>query len=177
MRKSFVLTLLGLVLAASVASATTVAYVPMKKAVQMSDLVLIGYVVGLEAGYDREGQVVTRIDLLVESPLKGGAERGQVFSFQAWGGHLDGLNVETVGEAHYRLGQKVLVQLENLDGEYHTLGLAFGKWDVVRDSAGAPWITRSLEDLNLVGVTEAPVEQLPLAHMLRTVREAARLAN
>jgi len=177
MRKSFVLALLGVVLAASVASATTVAYVPMKKAVQMSELVLIGYVVGMEPGYDREGQIVTRIDLLVESPLKGGAERGQVFSFHAWGGHLDGFNVETVGEAHYKLGQKVLVQLENIDGEYHTLGLAFGKWDVVRDSAGAPWITRDLEDLNMVGVTEAPVEQLPLNQMLRTVREAARLAN
>jgi hypothetical protein len=177
MRKSFVLALLGLVLAASVASATTIAYVPMKRAVQMSELVLVGYVVGLEPGYDREGQVVTRVDLLVESPLKGGAERGQVFSFHAWGGHLDGMNVETVGEAHYKLGQKVLVQLENIDGEYHTLGLAFGKWDVVRDAAGASWITRDLEDLNMVGVTEAPVEQIPLTQMLRTVREAARLAN
>jgi len=176
MRKSFVLALMGLVLAAAVASATTVAYVPMKRAVQMSELVLIGYVMGTEAVYDREGQIVTRIDLLVETPLKGGAGRGEIFSFYAWGGHLDGYNVETVGEAHYKTGQKVLVQLENIEGDYHTLGLAFGKWDVVRDPAGKPWITRNLEDLNMVGVTEAPVEQLPLDHMLRVVREAARLA-
>jgi hypothetical protein len=177
MRKPFVLSLTGLVLWAAVASATTIAYIPMKKAIQMSDMVLIGYVVGMKPGYDREGQVVTRIDLLVESSLKGRAEHGQVFSFNAWGGRLDGMNIEKPGEARYKLGQKVLVQLENIDGEYHTLGLAFGKWDVVRDSAGASWIIRNLGGLNLVGLTEVPVERLPLDHMRRTVREAARPAD
>jgi len=177
MRKSCVLALLCLVLLAGTVSATTIAYVPMKRSVQMSELVLIGYVVGVEPTYNRDGEIVTRVDLLVETPLKGGADHGQIFSFHAWGGHLDGVNVETVGEAHYRLGEKVLVQLENIEGEYHTLGLAFGKWNVVRDPAGAPWIKRDLSDLDMVGLTEAPVEQIPLDRMLRTVREAGRLAN
>lgn len=175
MRKPFVLALLCLVLLAGAVSATTIAYVPMKRAVQMSDLVLIGYVVGLEPTRNHEGEIVTRVDLLVETPLKGGAGEGQVVSFHAWGGHLDGVNVETVGEARYRLGEKVLVQLESIEGEYHTLGLAFGKWDVVRDpSSGAPWIKRDLSDLDMVGLTEAPVEQMPLDRILRTVRAAER---
>lgn len=172
MRKSLVLALLGLLLGAAIASATTIAYVPLRRSVQMSDLVLVGYVVGVGAEYNRAGEIVTKVDVLVEEPLKGSAEAGQVFSFHAWGGHLDGVNVETVGEARYRLGEKVLVQLESIDGEYHTLGLAFGKWDVVRDKAGANWITRSLDDLNIVGVNEAPVEQLPLERMRRAVRAA-----
>jgi len=177
MRKSLVLALLCLVLAAAVASATTVVYVPMRRSVQMSELVLVGYVVGVQAEYNREGEIVTKVDVLVEEPLKGGAEQGQVFSFHAWGGHLDGVNVETVGEASYRMGEKVLVQLENIDGEYHTLGLSFGKWNVLRDKAGSQWITRSLSDLNLVGVDEALVEQVPLDRMRRVVREAVRLSN
>jgi hypothetical protein len=177
MRKPCVLALLCLVLLAGAVSATTIAYVPLQRSVQMSDLVLIGYVTGLEPTYDREGQIVTRVDLLVETPLKGGAGQGQVVSFHAWGGHLGGVNVETVGEARYRLGEKVLVQLESIEGEYHTLGLSFGKWDVVRDPSGAPWIKRDLSDLDMVGLTEAPVEQIPLDRMLRTVRAAERLSN
>jgi len=173
MRKPFVLALLCLVLAAAVASATTIVYVPLKRSVQMSDLVLVGYVVGVQPEYGREGEIVTRVDLLVEERFKGAAEPGQIFSFHAFGGSLDGVNVETVGEARYRLGEKVLVQLEDIDGEYHTLGLAFGKWNVVRDKAGSPWITRELADLEMVGVAEAPVEQVPLERMRQAVRAAA----
>ena len=38
-------------------------------------------------------------------------------------------------------------------------------------------IARDLSDLDMVGITEAPVEQIPLDRMLRAVREAGRLAN
>lgn len=176
MRKSVVFALLGLVLGAAVASATTIAYVPLRRSVQMSDLVLVGYVVGTEAEYNREGEIVTRVDVLVEERLKGFVQSGEIFSFHAWGGRLDGVNVETVGEAHYRLGEKVLVQLESIEGEYHTLGLSFGKWNVVRGNDGASWIARSLKDLEMVGVTEAPVQQVPLDRMRRVVRTAEGLA-
>lgn len=173
MKKPVVLALSCLLLAAAVASATTIVYVPLKRSVQMSDLVLVGYVVGVQPEYGREGEIVTRVNLLVEERLKGAAEPGQIFSFHAFGGSLDGVNVETVGEARYRLGEKVLVQLEDVDGEYHTLGLAFGKWNVARDKAGSPWITRELADLEMVGVEEAPVEQVPLDRMRQAVRAAA----
>jgi hypothetical protein len=124
----------------------------------------------MEAAYNADGEIVTRIDLLVEESLKGNARSGDIVTFDAWGGSLDGVNVETVGEARYRLGQKVLVQLESINGEYHTLGLSFGKWDVGKDTKGQQWISRSLSDLNVVGITEAPVEKMPL----RQMREAAR---
>ncbi|HEV8582972.1 MAG TPA: hypothetical protein VGX68_28225 [Thermoanaerobaculia bacterium] len=142
MRKPLVLALLCLALATAVASATTIVYVPMRRSVQMSDLMLVGYVLGAQAEYNREGEIVTRVDVLVEEPLKGAAGSGQIVSFHAWGGSLDGVDVETVGEAQYRLGEKVLVQLEDIDGELHTLGLAFGKWNVVRDQAGVDQLIR-----------------------------------
>ena len=77
-----------------------------------------------------------------------------------------------MGEARYELGDKVLVQLENIQGEYHTLGLSFGKWNVIRENNGSSSVIRSLFDLNLVGVTESPVTILPLNRMREIVREA-----
>jgi hypothetical protein len=173
MKKSVVFALLGLMLGAVVASATTIVYQPLRRSVQMSDLVLVGY----GAEYNRDGEIVTKVDILVEERLKGFVQSGEIFSFHAWGGRLDGVNVETVGEARYRLGEKVLVQLESIEGEYHTLGLAFGKWNVVRDKDGASVLTRSLADLEMVGVTEAPVQQVPLERMRRVVREAEPFSN
>lgn len=177
MRRSAVLCLLSLLVLSTALSATTVLYVPVKRSVQMSDLVLVGHVLNMEAVYNAEGEIVTRIDLLVEEPLKGFARPGEIFSFHAWGGSLDGTVVETEGEARYRLGEKVLVQLENIDGEFHTLGLSFGKWNVVRDEMGVQWITRSLNDLHMVDVKESPVTRLSLDRMREISRgERGRLS-
>jgi hypothetical protein len=166
MKRALVLSLLVGLLAAIPLSATTVLYVPVHRAMQLSDAVLVGYVLNLEPAYNAEGEIVTRVHLLVEESLKGDVRPGEIFSFDAWGGSLDGVTVETVGEAQYRLGEKVLVQLEDLGGgELHTLGLSFGKWNVSRGRDGSPWVQRSLSDLNMVGVSEAPVQEMPLARM------------
>ena len=165
MKRALVLALALAALCAVSASATTVLYVPMNKSVDLSDVILLGHVLRMEPAYNAEGEIVTRIDILVQESLKGGVQSGEVFSFHAWGGSLDGVNVETVGEAKYRLGERVLVQLESIDGEYHTLGLAFGKWSVAQERDGRPVMIRSLSDLHMVGVEETPVEKLPLQRM------------
>ena len=170
MRRAVVLSALAVAFCATALSATTVAYVPIARSIDLSEAVLVGHVLDMEAAYNAEGEIVTRIHLLVEESLRGDVRAGEIFTFSAWGGSLDGVHVETVGEARYRLGQKVLVQLESIDGEYHTLGLSFGKWDVTRDAKGMQWITRTLADLNVVGATEVPVERMPL----RAMRDAVR---
>lgn len=171
MKRVLLLGLLALTLAATVAQATTVLYVPIKKSVQLSDYVLVGSVTRLEAAYDSEGQIVTRVHLLVDESLKGDVRSGEEFVFTAWGGSLDGMTTETVGEARYNLGDKVMVQLESIQGEYHTLGLSFGKWNVVRENDGSATVVRSLFDLNMVGLNEAPVTKLPLSRMREIVRQ------
>jgi hypothetical protein len=170
MRKVLCITMLAAALCVSTLSATSVMYVPLDRSIDMSDMVLVGHVLRTEAEYNASGEIVTRVDLLVEESLKGFLAEGEVFSFHAWGGSVDGVNVETVGEARYKLGQKVMVQLENIDGEFHTLGLSFGKWDVVKDHKGMQWVARSLSDLNVVGANEAPVERMPLRNMRDVVR-------
>ena len=84
---------------------------------------------------------------------------------------LDGMTTETVGEARYNLGDKVMVQLENIQGEYHSLGLSFGKWNVMRENDGSSTIVRSLFDLNMVGLNETPVTVMPLSRMREIVRQ------
>jgi hypothetical protein len=159
--------------AAAPLAATTVLYTTIPRSVELSDVILIGHVLRLEPAYNQEGEIVTRVHLLVDEAVKGQAAHGQVFVFDAWGGSLDGTTVETVGEARYRLGEKVLVQLEAIDGEYHTLGLSFGKWNVLRDKEGKSLIVRNLSDLNLVGVSETPVEVLSLGRMRAIARAQA----
>jgi hypothetical protein len=170
MKKVFILALVATACLTASLSATTVAYVPLGRSIQMSDLVLVGHVMGLEAGYNRNGEIVTRVHLLVEESFKGGVRPGEIFIYDAWGGSLDGVNMITVGEAHYQLGDKVFVQLESIDGEYHTLGLSFGKWNVLRAKNGSQVLSRSLDDLNMVGVTETPVETIPLRQMRQLAR-------
>jgi hypothetical protein len=172
MKRVVMFGLLALLLVGAAAQATTVLYVPIKKSIQMSDYVLVGHVLRLEADYNAEGEIVTKVHLRVAETLKGDLEPGEVFVFHARGGVLDGVRVETVGEARYELGDKVLVELENIQGEYHTLGLAFGKWNVVREQDGTSSVVRSLFDLHMVGVTEAPVTRLPLNRMREIAREA-----
>lgn len=171
MKRVLMFGLLTLMLAATVAQATTVMYVPVKKSIQMSDYVLVGSVVRLEPGYNADGEVVTRVHLLVEESLKGDVRQGEVFVFDAWGGSLDGVTVETVGEARYNQGDRVMVQLEGIQGEYHTLGLSFGKWNVVREHDGSSTVVRSLFDLNMVGLNEVPVTKLPLSRMRDIARQ------
>ena len=172
MKRGLTLTLLAALLAVAPAAATTVMYVPVAKSIQLSELVVIGHVLKLEPAYNREGEIVTKVHLLVQETLKGSLQRGEVFVFDAWGGSLDGTTVETVGEASYKLGEKVLVQLENIDGEYHTLGLSFGKWNVVKGTNGTQTVVRNLSDLHLVGLGETPVESMPLRRMRTLVKSA-----
>lgn len=172
MKKVFILALVAAAWLATTLSATTVLYVPLGKSIQMSDMVLVGHVLKTEADYNRNGEIVTKIHLLVEESFKGAVRPGEVFVFDAWGGSLDDFNVVTVGEAQYHLGEKVMVQLEDLDGEYHTLGLSFGKWNVIRAKDGSELITRDLSDLNVVGVNETPIQRIPLRNLRQLARDA-----
>src|SRR5687767_1916897 len=116
MKRVVMFGLLALLLVGAAAQATTVLYVPIKKSIQMSDYVLVGHVLRLEADYNAEGEIVTKVHLRVAETMKGDLEPGEVFVFHARGGVLDGVRVETVGEARYELGDKVLVELENIQG-------------------------------------------------------------
>lgn len=151
--------------------ATTVAFVSNEDSVRMSEVILIGRVVNVENTYDREGQIVRNITVAVREVLKGKAQPGATFIFRAWGGVKDGVRDEALGEAKYKAGERVLLQLENIDGAYHTLGLSFGKWNLEKDKAGREMIRRDLSGLMGVKTEKAPV---PVVMELRQMRELVK---
>ena len=157
-----------LVLTALPLMATTILFVSNEESVRMSELILIGRVVNVENTYDREGQIVRNITLSVKEVLKGKVQPGANFTFRAWGGVKDGVRDEALGEAKYKVGEKVLLQLENVEGAYHTLGLSFGKWNVEKEKAGREMIRRDLSGLTGVKAEKAPV---PMILELKQMRE------
>ena len=165
--KKFVFTAI-LLLAALPLMATTVAFVSTERSIQQSEIILIGRVTNVEHTYDREGQIIRKISVAVSEVLKGKAEKGANFTFEAWGGVKDGVRDEALGEAKYKKGEKVFLQLENIDGAYHTLGLSFGKWNVEVEKSGREMIRRDLSGLLGVKVEKAPV---PLKLELKQMRE------
>ncbi len=167
--KRTLLGLIVLILACPLLS-TTVLYVPVGESIRLSGLIVKGEVVGVYPGFDSQDQIVTTVVLSVEESLKGPAAVGDTVTFQAWGGSFAGWNVETVGEASYAIGDRVLVQLEEIDGVWHTLGLAFGAWRVVRDPEGGEILRRDLSDLALVNADSAPVTEISLYEMKRISR-------
>ena len=156
--------------------ATTVVSVPVGESVRLSGLIVKGEVLNLYAGLDAEGQIVTNVTVAVSETLKGDAPVGGTVTFQAWGGSLGGFNVETVGEAKYSVGEKVLVQLEDIDGTWHTLGLAFGKWNVQTDRDGEEILRRDLSELCLVLSDSAPVNEISM-HEFKRLAKAVQVGR
>lgn len=155
--------------------ATTVVFVSNEESVRMSELILVGRVVNVENTYDREGQIVRNITISVKEVLKGKAQPGGNFTFRAWGGVKDGVRDEALGEAKYKAGERVLLQLENIDGAFHTLGLSYGKWNVVKDKSGREMIRRDLSGLTGVKTQKAPVPNImELKQMKELVQKVER---
>ncbi len=139
---------------------TTIIYVPLQESFQLSEFILKGEVLETYPFFDFEGQLNTKVVLLVEESLKGDIPIGSKFEFEVWGGKFGKYNVETVGEAQYEVGEKILVQLESINGAYHTLGLSFGKWNVKKDLDGFEYLERDLSDLGMVNVLEKPITKI-----------------
>ena len=155
-------------LAALPLMATSVVFVSKEESVKLSELILIGRVTNVVTTYDKEGQIVRRVTLAVKESLKGKVQPGSSFTFRAWGGVKDGVRDEALGEAKYRTGENILVQLEKVEGAYHTLGLSFGKWNVEKDKTGREMIRRDLSGLTGVKTGKAEV---PVLMELKQMRE------
>ncbi len=156
------------------ALATMVRSASVEEMIDASRAIIVGRVVGQRAFRLDDGSILTSVAIRVEESLKGDLRRGQRVEISAYGGELEGGRAVTVGEASYRKGERVLLQLEEIDGRLHTIGLSMGKWNVVEDERGRRHITRNLSGLGLVGgvkMTEGPIM---LEDFRRLVEERSR---
>jgi len=142
------------------ALATMVRSASVEEMIEASHAIIVGRVVGQRAFRLDDGSILTGVAIRVEESLKGDLRVGERIEISAYGGELEGQRAVTLGEATYRKGERVLLQLEEIDGRLHTIGLSMGKWNVVEDERGRRHITRNLSGLGLVGgvkMTEGPI--------------------
>ena len=161
---------LALGLTARDAAATVVKGVTLEHSIRASHAILVGQVVGSRAYAAQDGRILTGFRVRVEESLKGPFRAGETAEITTTGGDLDGRRLRVPGEASYRRGERVLVQLERIDGRWHTLGLASGKWSVTRDARG-DHLTRDLSQLAVAGPARLSAGPVPLGEFRRLVRE------
>lgn len=155
------------------AGATVVRAAGLDESIRASEAILVARVAGTRAFESEDGRILTGVRLRVEESLKGAFRSGDSVEIAASGGELNGRRMVTIGEASYRAGERVLVQLERIDGRWHTLGLSLGKWSLTRDERGTDHVTRDLSQLALAGPERVTAGPLPLDDFRRRVREAA----
>jgi hypothetical protein len=163
------LAVVALLLTAVPAAASMVRRATLEESVRMSDAIVLGRVLGQRTVRLDDGTVATAVRVQVEEGLKGRIGAGSVIEVTAWGGETPEGRFVAVGEATYRRGERVLLQLEVIDGRLHTLGLAARTWTVPQDAAGERHLTRDLSGLGLVGDAEMTEGPLPLTELRRSL--------
>ncbi len=156
------------------ALATMVRSVSLEETIDASHAIVVGRVIGQRGYRLDDSSILTGVAIRIEESLKGDLRQGARVEITAYGGELEGQRAVTVGEATYKKGERVLLQLEEIDGRLHTIGLSMGKWNVVEDERGRRHITRNLSGLGLVGgvkMTEGPIM---LEDFRRLVEERSR---
>ncbi len=105
--------------------------VPIAELARTADVVLRGEVVSRSCERDARGRLTTRIELAVSEVWKGA--RTAHFTVVQAGGTLGEQRQTVTGQAEYRIGEEVVAFLAlNRAGEGVTLGLAHGKFSLVR---------------------------------------------
>lgn len=129
--------------------ATTIQAVDMPVMVQLSDVIVTGVITGHQEGATRE--FTTEVTLRVTESFKGPFRVGDELPITVERGGNGTMIREAIGEAHYQVGKRSLVFLEDMDGHWMTLGLGYGKFDVFTGRDGRDMAQRSPEGIDLAG--------------------------
>jgi hypothetical protein len=141
--------------------ATMIRGATVEQSIDASGQIVIGRVVGFRPLLDDDGRIETAVRVIVEENLKGHSRPGSTIEIIASGGDFDGRRLIVVGEADYMRGERVLLQLEEIDGALRTIGLAMGKWRVIGQPPGEA-IVRDLSALTVAGSTPMTEGPIPL---------------
>lgn len=118
---------------------------PDSELVQRADSIVLGTVVSVWPRLDANGLIETVTDLAVEETIKGSAGSG-VVRIVHWGGVVGDRWLIATGTPEYTPGQRSLVFLHhNQKGEWTTLDLALGRFDLGFDTQGRELLVRDRE--------------------------------
>lgn len=169
----------------SAAQATLIQVLSFEKLTLISDMVIDGTVLRAEAHWTPDHQgVYTDIDILVADPVVGTATAGRVVTVRQAGGELDGMAFTFVGMPVFKVGERVLLFLQEIQGLRIVVGLKQGKLPISWDPrTGAYMARRDLSDLAVISAdgTSKPgaldaeaVRPVDLGELKSLIRETAR---
>ena len=122
----------------------------------------------------KERRIYTYITLAVLDSIKGNKSAQEVIIRQM-GGVYRGIGMSIPGMPHFRLGEEVLLFLENSRHSPHhmVMGMSYGKYQVIRDlKKKTAYLTRNLRGLSLAyrtpkkGVKIVPATPLQAKHLV-----------
>jgi hypothetical protein len=147
---------LGLLVAATgTALASTVIGLTIEDQARLSSYVALGEVTALRGVDHPANGLETEVTLRVERIWKGGARPGETVVFHTRSGEANGEVSRAVGEVDLRVGQRILVFVESIDGRPYNLGLSYGVFEAIEDRQGRLAFRRSVADgLEIVGGDE-----------------------
>ena len=166
-------TALGLGVAAIQAS--TVIGLSISDQARLSEMVVVGEVVGQRGVHHPDNGLETAVTLRVADVLKGSVRPNQTVVFHTRSGEVEGELSEAMGEAVFQPGRRVLVFIESVEGRRYNLGLSMGVWDANEDRDGRVMLTRALQDgLTVIGEDAVEPGPLSLDEMKDRVGDARR---
>ena len=141
---------------------------------RLSRFVVVGEVTGLAASDHPQHGIETAVTLAVKDVLKGDLVPGEAMVFHTRQGEVGGVKSEVPGEASLRVGQTVLVFVEEVEGRLYNLGLSMGVWSVLERDGSVTGFARVLTDgLEVVGEDVVELGPISRADMLSRVLDAA----
>ncbi len=165
--------------AALPAGATRFVMLTIEELARGADAVVHARVEALETSRDAAGRIHTRVELAVDEVWKGSMAAGR-WSLVAGGGTLGETTVRAVGQAEYSVGDEVVAYLvRTAAGEWVTLGMAQGRFQVNRDDAtGRGWVRNLFWGGAMEGgkgrtLSWPPSRPLSLEELKRRTREVA----
>jgi hypothetical protein len=141
------------------AAASTITAVDLPTLRDMSDVVVVGVVEGHRDGVRGFTSEAT---IRITESFKGPFHVGDSVVVTVERGNIGDADREVVGEARYDVGKRTLVFLQQLDGEWLTVALGYGKFDVTKDRRGRDMAVRSPEGIELGGGPEN-IDTAPVA--------------
>jgi len=155
--------------------ASTVIGLSVPDQARLSEIVVVGEVIGQRGVAHPVNGLETAVTLKVDEVLKGSVRPNQTVVFHTRSGEVDGEISEAMGEAVFQTGRKVLVFIESVEGRRYNLGLSMGVWDVNEDRDGRVMLTRALTDgLTVIGEDAVEPGPLSLDEMKTRVDQARR---
>jgi len=133
--------------------------------------VVRGYVVSVQAVYDPQRKhVYTHTTVEVVEDMRTGLMKPRTIVIRQLGGKVDGIETTLTGNAPLGLGEEVVV-FARTDGAFHYLiGMAQGKYSVLRSKGNVPQLQRSLHGIHGVKRSGIAIPQAPNSLSLGELR-------